>query len=163
MSFYVIIRGPAGAGKSAVSRNLAKKLKAYRISFDTIMRKHKLDRIEGKWISEPNYIKANGLAARQAGKKLAKGRAVVFDGCFYHKAQLKHLTRALPYRHFSFTLKAGIKECISRDRKRGKTKIGERAVRDVYKLVSRFGYGKAIDTNGKTVRQVVDKIIGNIK
>lgn len=159
MSHYIIIRGPAGVGKSAIAGKLAKEMNGHHISFDKIMREYRLDKIGGKSIKESNFIKANETGIPFAEKKLKKGQIVIFDGCFYHKSQIKHLIKNLPYPHFAFTLKADIKECISRDAKRkGKNKIGIRSVKAVYKLVAKFDYGVVIDTNKKTYGEVMQEI-----
>jgi predicted kinase len=158
MSYYIIIRGSAGIGKTVVAKKLAKHLKAYRVSFDGIMKKHGLDNIKGSCISKRNFIEANKLVISRASKKLEEGIVVIFDGCFYHKSQIEHLARELKCRGFVFTLKASLKECISRDNKR-KNKIGEESVKAVYKLVSRFDYGTTINTNGKTEEEVMKKIL----
>lgn len=160
MTYYIIIRGPAGVGKSIIARKLASYLGGYRIAFDKIMRQRKLDRIEGKCIKESNFIKANELAIQKAGKKLAKGQIVIFDGCFYHKSQLTHLIRKLKFPHFVFSLSSNLHECITRDAKRkGKNKIGEKNIMAVYKLVSKVNYGIAIDTRGKPIEKVVREIL----
>ncbi|MDD4111129.1 MAG: (d)CMP kinase [Clostridia bacterium] len=42
MSYYIIIRGPAGVGKTTIAKNLQDKLGADYISFDEILEKYKL-------------------------------------------------------------------------------------------------------------------------
>jgi len=158
MSYFVIIRGPAGVGKTTIAEKLTKNLKAYHISFDEIIKKHGLDNIKVSCIKESNFIKANELVVSKAAKKLEEGVEVIFDGCFYHKSQIEHLIKELKYQNFVFTLKATLEECISRDKKR-KNKIGEESVKAVYKLVSKFDYGTVIDTNGKTEEETVKEII----
>ena len=159
MSFFVIIRGPAGIGKTTIAKRLAKKLKGSRISFDKIMEKHKLDKIEGTCIREPQFVQANEITISRAKKKLSKGKAVFFDGCFYHKSQIRHLIKNLRYPHFAFTLKADVQTCIARDKKRGKNKIGAQRIKAVYNLVSRSDYGIVINVSNKTEKEVLKKII----
>jgi len=156
--YYIIIRGPAGVGKSVVAKRLAKSLKGYYVSFDTIMRKRRLDKIERGRIKASNFIKTNEIAASMAIKSL-----VVFDGCFYHRSQLKNLIRKLRCRHFVFSLKAPLAKCIENDSKRKtKSRIGPDEVKKVHKLVSKFGYGKCINTSGKTAEQISREIIKEI-
>ncbi len=55
MSFYVIIRGPLGCGKSTISKELAKKLKAKYFSVDDLVEQVKgKDREEG-YISQRRF------------------------------------------------------------------------------------------------------------
>ncbi len=153
MSFYVIIRGPAGVGKTAVAKKLAKKLNAVYISFDQIREKH------GIGLSEKQRIKANEIAIPLATKKLSAGKIVIFDGVFYHPSQLKHLVAALKFSYFVFTLTAPVEEVVLRDAKRkGKAKMGERKIRDFYPVVAKFKPGIVINTSGKSAGQIVDKI-----
>ncbi len=161
MSYYIIIRGPAGVGKSAVAGKLCRKLNAYRISYDRVMRKHKLDKVEGSCISEKNFRKANDLAIAAAKKKLDAGKIVVFDGCFYHKSQLRHLIKKLHCRYFVFSLKVSLEECIERDSKR-KAKIGKNSVKAVYSLCSKFSSGTVIDTKNKTPEETMKEIISHL-
>ncbi len=162
--YYIIIRGPAGAGKSAGAKRLAKSLKGYYVSFDKIMRKHRLDKIERGHIKASDFMKANEIAAAMAMKKLGRGQVVVFDGCFYHRSQLENLIRKLRCRHFVFSLKAPLEKCIENDSKRkGKSRIGPSEIRNVHKLASRFDHGTKIYTDGKTAAQIANEIRKNIK
>jgi shikimate kinase len=56
MSFWVIIRGPLGCGKSTISKELAKKINAKYFSIDKILKENNLenDREEG-YISKKLY------------------------------------------------------------------------------------------------------------
>jgi len=47
MSYFIIIRGPAGVGKTTIAKKLAARLGETYISFDKIMREKGLDKIEG--------------------------------------------------------------------------------------------------------------------
>ena len=161
MTYFVILRGPAGSGKTTIARQLAKQLKAHYISFDTIMSKSKLDKIKNGNIPEKNFLEGNEIAIKAAEKCLSKNKPVVFDGCFYYKLQIKHLAKNFLYKHFAFTLKANLHECIDRDKKR-KNKIGKKNIEAVYKLVTKFNYGKTIDTNGKSANEIIKKIIAII-
>jgi len=153
MSYYIIIRGPAGIGKSAIAKKLAQQLQTHHISFDHIRIRYHLG------IQEQDRIKANEIAIPEAKEKLDGGHRVVFEGVFYHKSQLQHLIKNLAYRHFVFSLHAPLQECIGRDSSReGEARIGEERVREVYERVARFDYGMVIDTSGKTVAEVVQEI-----
>lgn len=159
--FFVIIRGPAGVGKSSIARELEKELKANYISFDEVMSKHHLDTIEGDGISTENFIKANDLVLEGAKKNLKKGNIVIFDGCFYREDQLKHLLENLPFKNYIFTLKAPMKICFKRNTSRSRI-MSEQAIKEVHSLVSKKDFGKIIDTTGKSKKEVVKEIIGII-
>lgn len=147
MSFYVIIRGPLGCGKSTLAEKIAKKLHAAYIPVDRILDEHHLtkDKEEG-YISQRSFIKANEIIAPQAKEKLQGGIPVVFDGNFYWKSQIEDLIKKLHFPHYVFTLRAPVEICIERDRQRGKTH-GEDATRAVYKKSTEFKYGRVIDVN----------------
>ncbi len=163
MKYYIIIRGPAGAGKTTIAGKLAGKIKGRHVCFDKIMRKNGLDKIEGKGIKQANFIKVNELVIPGALKMLKKNRVVVFDGCFYHRPQLRHLIKNLPYRHFVFTLRASLEDCIKRDGKRkGSSKIGKRNVEAVHELCSKFDYGTVVNTEGKTAEQTTAEITSRL-
>jgi tRNA uridine 5-carbamoylmethylation protein Kti12 len=147
MSFYVIIRGPLGCGKSTIAKIIAKKLKAGYVSIDRILDEYNLtnEREEG-YISQKSFLKANLIAVSKVKKILKSNIPVVFDGNFYWKSRIDDLIKRLDFPHYVFTLKAPLKVCIERDRTRRKTH-GEDAVREVYKKSTEFNYGKIIDIN----------------
>ncbi len=154
MSFYLIIRGPAGVGKTTIAKKLAKKLNAGYVSFDQIREVH------GIGLSEKQRIKVNEVAIPLAAKKLSSGKIVVFDGVFYHPSQLKHLVAALKFPHFVFSLTAPVEEVIRRDAKRkGKSKMGAKKTRGFYPVVAKFKPGIVIDTSGKTAAQIMREIL----
>ncbi|MBU0461039.1 MAG: ATP-binding protein [Nanoarchaeota archaeon] len=160
MSYYIIIRGPLGVGKSTISRKLAQILDGEYISIDAVLAEHDLDKVDenAECIPAENFIKADELILPEVRKSLKKSKIVIFDACFYHKEQIEHLTQRLPFPHYIFTLKAPLKICIERDSKRKKN-YGEPAAAAVHSLVSRFDYGTIIDTNNKTVAQTVKEML----
>lgn len=124
---------------------------------------HEASNVQSGCISEKNFIKANEIAISKSTKHLEKGKVVVFDGCFYHKSQIEYLIKNMPFNSFVFTLKATLDECISRDKKRSiRARIGEKNVREVYNLVSRFESGVAIDTTKKTPEEIMTEIISRL-
>jgi predicted kinase len=159
MTYFVIIRGPAGIGKSTISELLARKIKAKVIHFDRKMDKANLVYIPGeKWIPLHKFLKADKIIAPKVKIELKNGKNIVFDGNFYHKEQIKDLIKRLNSKHFIFTLKANLKECIKRDKARKKY-LGRKPISDVFKLVSKFDYGTKIDTEKKTENQVIKDIL----
>ena len=163
MVYYVIIRGPLGIGKSTIARKLASILNGGYISVDDVLEEQNLDKIDEKEGCIPirNFIKANKFILEKIKNLLENSKIVIFDGNFYHKEQIENLIANLKYKHHIFTLKAPLKICIERDRKRGKV-YGKEATNAVYKLVSRFDYGIIIDTNNKTAEEVVKDILSHL-
>jgi len=163
MSYYVIIRGPLGIGKSTIAKELAKLLGADYISIDDVLAEHKLDKVseKEKCIPVKNFVEANELVIPKVEKEIEKGKIVVFDGNFYHKEQIEHLIRKLNFEHYEFTLKAPLKTCIERDSQRQRV-YGKDAATAVYKAVSRFDYGTSINTEKKTAEQVVKEILSHL-
>ncbi len=155
----IIIRGPAAVGKSTIAKFVAKRIKAHHISFDDILSEHKLDIIEGDGISGENFIRGNEIALDLI--KQLKPKAIVLDGCFYRDEQMKHVLKNFIGRHFIFTLKAKVEDCIKRNKERGSA-MSEEAIYDVFKLVSKKDYGIIINTSGKTINQVTQEILSHL-
>lgn len=157
MSYYIILRGPLGCGKTTIANELAKKLNGTHIAIDDYIEKNKLYREkEEGYISQKSFIKVNKMAAPHAEKLLKKGKVVVFDGNFYWKSQIEDLIKRLKHPHYVFTLKAPLKVCIERDSKRKRT-YGTGAATVVYNKVMSFEYGRSID-----VTQSQDKVLKEI-
>ena len=157
MSFYVIIRGPLGCGKSTVSKLLSKILNAEYIPFDKVLEDNNLDRTDDAFTPE-DFIKANNIVLSNAKKYLSNNKIVIFDGCFYFIEQIKHLEENISEKGYIFTLRTSLETCIERDRNR-KRVYGEQAAKEVHALVSKFDYGTNINTDNKTEKDVVDEIL----
>jgi shikimate kinase len=157
MSYFVIIRGPLGIGKTTIAKILSRKLNAEYISIDKVLEENGLDKEDNNFFPE-DFVKTNEIVLSKVKKDLSRGKIVVFDGCFYFKEQIEHLLKNLKFKHYIFTLKASLDECIKRDKLR-KGSLGEKAAKDVFKLVSRFDYGTIINTNNKTPEEVVSEIL----
>ena len=161
MACFIVIRGPAAIGKSTIARKLASNLRGYHISFDEVMRKNKLDVIKGDGIPAENFVKANNIVIPEARENLENDRIVIFDGCFYRKRQFEHLKKNLPYRHFVFSLKASVKDCLSRNRTR-KRRMTNKGILEVYHLVSKLDLGVNIETSSRTAEEVVNEIMKHV-
>jgi predicted kinase len=161
MSYYVIIRGPAGVGKTTVAKAVAKRINARYISLDKIL--HEKDRgpVEGGQINEQSFIRVNRVVIPKTKKLLKQGKNVVLDGNFYYKYHLEDLIRKVNQQHFIFTLDAPVSVCISRDanRARKKDRIGEKEVRTVHRLTNRFSFGTTINTGNKSGKEVEREIM----
>lgn len=158
MSYYIIIRGPLGCGKSTVAKKLAEKLNAEYFEIDRILDENNLieDKEDG-YISQRSFVKANEIIAPKAKNFLDKDKIVVFDGNFYWKSQIDDLIKRLDFPCYVFTLKAPLEVCTERDRNREKTH-GEDAVRAVYKKSTEFDYGTVVDIT-KSLDEVISEII----
>jgi predicted kinase len=161
MSYYIIIRGPLGCGKSTISERLAQAFNAEHISVDRVLDDHGLteDKEDG-YISQASFKRANEIIAPKAKELLDNGKTIIFDGNFYWESQLDDLIERLDYPHSVFTLKVPLELCIERDHNRDKTH-GKDAAEAVYKKSTSFEYGTPIDATG-TIDDTVDKIRSSI-
>ena len=159
MSYFIIIRGPLGVGKSTVSKKLADFLDGIYISIDSVLEKHDLDKIENEEsIPIKNFLAGNDIIIPEIKQGITKNTPVVIDGNFYHSEQIEHLIEQVPYNHYVFTLKAPLETCIKRDQNRTKP-CGRDAATAVHNLVSRFDYGQMINTQNLDEKSVIEKIL----
>ena len=164
MSYYIIIRGPLGIGKSTIAESLAKTLNARYIAIDRIVDNPKLITREKEqgYVSQKNFIKANEIAVKRVKKNLENKESVVFDGNFYWESAIEDLERRLKdYKGYVFTLKASLKTCIKRDAEREKSPGKDSAIA-VYKKSTSFDYGAIINTENKTPEKVIREIFSLI-
>ena len=153
MSFLIIIRGPAGAGKTTIAKELSKIYNSHYISIDKIKKKLGLKH------SEKEKIEANKTVIKEALKNLKKGRVVIIDEVLYYKKQLSQLEN-LPYPTYLFSLNASLNCCIRRKRKN--RSLSADNVRTVYELVSKLKKGTQINTENKTISQTIKEITSHI-
>jgi predicted kinase len=156
MSYFVIVRGPLGVGKTTVSRKLAEAIRAVYISVDAILDDHRLwDRGRLR-----EFLAANRIAARLGRSSILGGTPVIFDGNFYWKTQIQDLARRLRATHYIFTLKAPLRVCIERDGRR-LPPHGPEAAAQVHAKVTAFECGQDVDA-ARPVDAVVRDIVGRI-
>jgi dephospho-CoA kinase len=161
MTYFIIIRGPLGIGKSTIARYLAETIGGEYFSIDDLLKEHNLDNIDKNEACIParNFIKATKFILSRARECLENKQIVIFDGNFYHKEQIEDLIENLSkYQHFIFTLSAPLDICIDRDKKRKNT-YGEGAAIAVYNLVSKVKYGINIETNNNSIEEVTNMIL----
>ncbi|MFH1173700.1 MAG: AAA family ATPase [archaeon] len=158
MSYYVLIRGPLGVGKTTIAQAVAKQLHAAYIALDAVMVEHKLDLVpkDEPCIPAEQFRKAQAIMLPHIRTAL-KTKPVVIDGCFYHKENIDELIGEMPVPGYVFTLTAPVDACIARDTAR-KNGYGEDAARAVHMLVNRFEYGKNIDAT-QPVQTIVQDIV----
>jgi len=161
VSFYVIVRGPLGSGKTTLSARLADRLKAEHIAIDQILEKHHLEEWENGYISESSFLQANHIAASSARPFLRRGTPVVIDGNFYWRSAVDDLLRCLPFPHVVFTLKVPLSTCIARDGVRSPPH-GAEAAREVYAKTISFDYGVPVDASG-SVEETVELLWRELK
>lgn len=158
MSYFIVLHGPLGCGKSTIAEHLAKKLDAFSVHLDEVLSANGLDRDipEDGGIPAVNFIKAIDLALPIAKQNLEQRKIVIFDGCFYHREVMQYLLDNLKYPHRVFTLKAPLEVCIQRDKHRPNS-LGEDAARAVYKFVLDMDFGMVIDNN-RSLEEVLSEI-----
>ena len=154
VAYYVIVRGPLGAGKTTISDELAGRIAASHIAIDEILEKYGLERWDADCISEGSFLEANVIAAAQAMPDLQRGVPVVIDGNFYWKSAVEDLLRRLPFPHLVLTLKVPLSVCVSRDAMRAPPH-GAEAAEEVYAKATSFEYGIPLDATGS-----VGKVVG---
>ena len=100
MSYYIIIRGPLGCGKSTISEELSKRINGKHIAIDRIVDDPKLitREKEAGYVSQKNFLQANEIAIQEILPLLKQGTPIVFDGNFYWKSQIDDLINSLPFK-----------------------------------------------------------------
>ena len=143
-AFLVIVRGPLGAGKSALSRRLAEELGGVVVSIDRILVEHDLERWGSVYITLDSFLAANRYAADAAREVLANGRPAIVDGNFYWREAIDDLLARVPAPSATLTLELPLEECIARDALRVPSP-GEEGARLVYAKSTSFPYGIPLD------------------
>lgn len=157
----LIIRGPAGAGKTTLAQRLAGPLNAATFSIDEILAGKGLDQVKGESIPLANFIEADKQLIPKARQALKDGKSVIIDGCFYHEQQLTHLLARLSGPRLTVTLTASLQECLKRNHQRQKP-LTDEAVRAVYTLARKNAQGTPIDANG-TPDAVAERILEELE
>ena len=160
-NYYIILRGPAGIGKSTIVKLLSSKIKAEVFHIDNMLDRLNLGYKQGeKWVPLNNFLEVDKKIISEINKKI-KHKKIIIEGNFYHKEHIKDLLKSINSKNYIFTLKASVKTCIERDSKRNS--IGKKNIKDVHKLVSKFDEGILINTDNKNKEEIVKEIISYIK
>jgi predicted kinase len=161
LSFFAVLRGPLGAGKTTLAERLAHCLGGQVVSIDRILEVNDLERWEDGYVSEGSFLRANRFALTAAEPLLRHGTPVVFDGNFYWRSVVLDLLQRLTYPGVVFTLHLPMELCAVRDAGRPRP-LGPEAVRDVYRKVATFDYGIGIDASG-TVDETVSRLLAALR
>lgn len=156
MSFYIVLRGPAGSGKTTVSEKLTKLFNAHYISVDKIKHDSKLKH------SEKESLQANSLVIQKAKKCLENNEVVIIDGVFYYESLFRQLSEELQFRQYLFSLDAPIEVCLKRNENRrydGKRKMSDDDVLLVHRLVSEYRCGIYISTHNRSIDETLSEIL----
>lgn len=157
LTFFAVVRGPLGAGKTTVSERVAAAVGGHRVGIDEILERHDLEEWRDGYISESSFLRANDYAAARAVELLGQGTPAVVDGNFYWKSVVEDLLGKLPYPHAVFTLKVPLSVCIARDARRDPPH-GADGARAVFAKVTSFEFGFPIDAAG-TIEAAVGSIL----
>jgi tRNA uridine 5-carbamoylmethylation protein Kti12 len=148
MSYYIVINGSLGSGKSTNAKELADVLNGEVINSDKVLSDNRLDLHEDNTASIPpaNFIKALDITIPEMRKILESNKVVIIDGCFFHQEVIDYLTQNLQFPHYIFTLKVPLEVCIKRDKHRLHP-IGEGEAREVFNLTCQNNFGIVIDAS----------------
>jgi len=139
VTYFVILRGPLGAGKTTVARAFARATGAEVVSVDELLESEPWD-----GGSERLFLKTNRRVAALVRTAARRSRPAVVDGNFYWSRVISDLERRLPLPHLVFELRAPLRLCIERDRHRPNA-YGSTATREVYRKVARVRRGIPLD------------------
>jgi adenylate kinase family enzyme len=158
MSYFLIIRGPLGSGKSTVSEKVAQEIGAKLFSVDRVLDEYNLtaDKEDG-YVSQKSFLQANEIIVQEALEILKTDIPIIFDGNFYWQSQIDDLINKLNYPHWIFTLEVPLEVCIERDKNREKS-CGKDAAEVVHAKSKEVNCGILIDGTQK-LDQIVKEII----
>lgn len=154
----IIIRGPAGSGKTTIAKILADRMRIKHIALDELLAKARLDRVDTKLGCIPiaNFLAIQEDILSEIEKQI-KTSSIIIDGNFYFKEQIEFFKNNWKLNTYVITLTCKLETCINRDLRR-KNPIGKKAITEIYNLVSKFEYGFVVNIDGKTREHIVEQI-----
>jgi len=160
VSFYVLIRGPLGAGKTTIPEQLSAALGGRHLAIDVILEKYHLEEWDQDYISERSFLRANEIAAAEAEDLIRTGTPAVIDGNYYYRSVVEDLERRLAFPHLVVTLKVPLSVCVTRDAGRTPS-YGEEAAREVFQKTTEFDCGHVVDA-ARPVEEVLRDVISEL-
>ncbi|MFH0906297.1 MAG: zeta toxin family protein [archaeon] len=155
MKFAIIIRGPAGVGKSSISNKLKEEIPNL-IHIDIDKFKHIISK-------ESNTTRSK--IAQDVGiffiKQLIKNKYNIIVDEIFREKYYYQMIRVLEKNNYSVIkifLCASTKNLIKRDKKRLKNK-GKEIIIKLEKEIRPLNGDIIIDTNNKSVRQIINQIL----
>jgi predicted kinase len=163
MSYFLLVRGPLGSGKTTVSERLSRALGAEYISIDAILEEPGVEEWDDEigFYSERCFLKTSEIAAERARPFLEDGVPVIFDGNFYWKSQIDELGRRLDFPRYIFTLQVPLAICVERDSGRVPPH-GREATEKVYAKSTEFDAGIGVDAS-RSVDETVSEILRKLR
>jgi predicted kinase len=155
MDFYIILRGPAGVGKTTIAEKLSQIYNAHYIPIDKVKKRL------GLMNSEQDKMEANKVVIEEAMSYLDQGKVVILDEVLYFENQLAQLEE-MPYTSYLFSLNASLWCCLERNRKRRANtnrKLSDDTVKLVYGVVSLLKKGIEISNEDRTIDETVNEIL----
>ncbi|MBU2576101.1 MAG: ATP-binding protein [Nanoarchaeota archaeon] len=165
MKRCIILRGPAGSGKTTLSKELAKIYPLYHIELDILRKKIPREENEPKF-SQEEKLRTNRILIPLVREKLKAGQKVIIDEVFYYKSQLNEIKKEFSKEIIIFNLTCPLELCLSRNRSRrslGERKTTDEATKTIHFLVSQLKEGIKIDTSNKTIQETLKEIISNLE
>ncbi|MFH1598316.1 MAG: AAA family ATPase [Patescibacteria group bacterium] len=161
MTNFIIIRGPAGVGKTTIAQAVAKLLNGVHFNIDQVLRDTNLEIKDGD-IPVGNFLKVQTIIKPKVIEYLEQGKPVVFDGNFYYQEQIDQLVKELSGKPFIFTLKASLETCWQRNLARKKNAMNRISIEAMYRINTTFEAGQVVDTEGKNEKEVIKELISAI-
>ena len=159
---YIIIRGPAGVGKSKLAKNLViwfrrRKIKIKSFNPGSLRRRYNLS------FSLEDKLKLDNILIQKTKKLINEGYVIIFDEVYYYPKQITNFNKKLG-RPIIISLKASLKKCLERNNyRRSKRKLLDKNVIEVYKLDKSFKKGYVINTENKSKNEVLKQTIKLLK
>ncbi len=155
----ILIRGPAGVGKSTISKALKRKKEGL-VHLDVDSFKHLISKESSKTRTEI----AHEVGSLFLQKLLEKGYSVVIEELFREKEYKEILKKVKKFKILVLKvfLKAPKKVLYLRDANRGKNK-GKAVISKLHGIVKESGEDIVIDTSKVSVAEAVKKILLEIE
>ncbi len=159
---YLLIRGPAGSGKTTISLEIFRRLRRERnltsyFSFDRIYLSY-----FASCFNRETMLEASDFMCEMIERQRARTYFGIIDGVFSRPVYERVRTK-LPGNLCTITLKAPLDLCLERNREReGIRKLPDQRVRNIWQQNSQWEIGKVIDSR-KPKEEIIEGIYHKIK